>query len=52
MKKITKAEARYQNQPKMTKRCGNCSMFRTPKSCTLVMGDIDPHGYCRFWEKK
>jgi len=25
-------------------------MFRAPDSCTLVEGDIHPHGHCRFFE--
>lgn len=52
MKKISKAEARYQSAPKGTKRCRGCSMFVSPNSCTLVSGDISAHGYCRYWDSK
>ena len=52
MKKISKAAARYQSAPKGTKRCRTCSMFRPPNSCTLVMGEISPYGYCKYWESK
>lgn len=50
--KISKAAARYQDKPKVTKRCAGCSMFRSPNRCTLVSGDILPNGYCRYWEAK
>ena len=52
IKMISKAEARYQEAPKGTKRCRACSMFRDPQSCTLVIGKISPHGYCQHWEPK
>lgn len=52
MRKISKAKARYQDAPKGTKRCRGCSMFRTPDSCTLVNGEISPHGYCIYWEAR
>jgi hypothetical protein len=32
------------------RRCGVCSMFREPRSCTLVRGDIDPAFTCDRWE--
>lgn len=51
-KMITKAEAKYQEAPKGTKRCRACSMFIDPKSCTLVKGEISPHGYCQYWKAK
>lgn len=51
-RKISKADARYQSSPKGTRRCRGCSMFVKPDGCTLVMGEISPHGYCQYWEKK
>ncbi len=51
-RKITKVEARYRPYPKATKRCGNCSMFRPPVDCTLVMGEVKSHGYCEKHEAK
>ena len=44
--KVSKAAVHYQNTPKGPKRCDNCTMFRKPEGCTLVMGTIKPFGYC------
>jgi len=51
-RKIGKGEANYQYKPKQFQRCGNCSMFVKPSSCTLVSGDISFHGWCKYWERK
>lgn len=33
--------------------CGRCSMYITPRKCSLVKGDISPeHATCDEWEKK
>lgn len=50
--KVSKTEARYQEYPKATQRCGICSMFRPKNSCTKVFGDILKHAWCRFYEPK
>jgi len=31
--------------------CGNCSMYAA-RRCDIVVGDIDPKGYCDRWEAK
>lgn len=49
---ISKDEAEYQDKPIAGERCGGCSMFREPDSCTLVAGEISPHGHCRYWQAK
>lgn len=51
-KKISKAKAAYRAHVVAHKRCGTCSMFRKPNSCTLVEGDISPQGVCKHWERK
>lgn len=51
-RKISKAKAFYQPYPKGTKRCSGCTMFVKPDACTLVMGDIAGHGWCRYHEAK
>jgi hypothetical protein len=45
-KKLTKAAARYQDQPKGNESCGSCPYFVIPNSCVLVEGDISPNGWC------
>jgi len=50
MAKETQVEAQYQLRPRGSQRCGGCSMFRTPNSCTKVLGEISPHGWCKFFD--
>jgi len=42
----------YQYKPHGDERCGNCTMFRPPASCTDVAGQIVRHGWCKIWAKK
>ena len=48
-KKLTKAAAHYQDQPKGNEACGTCPYFQFPKSCVAVEGDISPMGWCAIW---
>jgi hypothetical protein len=34
------------------RRCGTCSMFRSPNRCTLVRGLIHSDDVCDRWEAK
>ncbi len=49
--KATKAKAHYRIGNK-AKRCGICTMFRPPHSCTSVEGTIRPGGLCDYFEAK
>lgn len=33
------------------KHCGLCTMFRPPKTCTAVAGDIKPMGLCDYFKR-
>lgn len=50
--KMEKAVVEYRDHPSGTKRCGECSMFTPPASCSYVKGKISPHGYCRNFQRK
>lgn len=51
--KISKERADYrEHTPRVSRRCGTCSMFRAPDRCTLVKGLINRGGVCKFWEPK
>lgn len=50
--KITKDAAQYRQAANSQKRCGTCSMFRAPLSCTLVKGEISPAAVCKFWKAR
>ncbi len=47
--KVSKAVAKYQDQPKGQQRCAICINFEPPKSCRFVAGDISPQGWCQFF---
>jgi hypothetical protein len=48
--KVSPIEAQYQDQPKGGLSCALCSLFRPPRSCEIVEGDISPNGWCRFFD--
>jgi hypothetical protein len=48
--KMTQAEAEYQDQPKSGLACAACTLFRPPRSCEVVQGDISPNGWCKFFD--
>lgn len=49
-RKMSQAEADYQDQPKGGFACAACSLFRLPRSCEVVQGDISPRGWCKFFD--
>jgi hypothetical protein len=48
--KMSKAEAEYQDQPKNGLACAACTLFRPPRACQVVEGDISPDGWCKFFD--
>ena len=50
--KMAQKIAEYQETPKGDQQCSNCSLFQEPNACTLVDGEINPAGWCKFWVKK
>ena len=48
--KMSQGDAEYQEQPKNGLTCAACSLFRPPRSCEVVAGDISPNGWCRFFD--
>jgi hypothetical protein len=51
--KATKAETEYVDAGAPRPRglqCNLCSMFRAPRFCAAVLGDVSPAGYCSFFE--
>ena len=48
--KWSRAEALYQDQPKNGFSCAFCTLFVKPRSCKVVEGDIDPKGWCKFFD--
>lgn len=50
-RKSSQAEVGYVGHPIGDERCGLCTMFRAPDSCSAVMGDISPDGHCRLFRR-
>jgi hypothetical protein len=48
--KMSQAAAAYQDRPKNGLGCAACTLFRPPRSCEVVQGDISPNGWCRFFD--
>jgi hypothetical protein len=48
--KFSKTAADYQDAPKDGLTCAACSLFRPPRACTAVEGDISPNGWCKFFD--
>ena len=47
--KITKIDAKYQDQPKGQQRCEICLQFLPPGECRIVQGPVTPHSWCQFF---
>lgn len=50
--KLSKAYAKYRDNPNGQQCCRKCTMFRQPQSCTTVNGKILPTGWCTYYEPK
>lgn len=48
--KASQQEAEDQPQPKEGFTCEMCAQFRPPRDCQIVAGDIDPKGWCKFFD--
>jgi hypothetical protein len=47
---LSQKDAEYQDRPKSGLICAACSLFRPPRSCEVVAGDISPNGWCKFFD--
>jgi len=53
VRKLSKAQAKYQEQPKGDQTCATCMHFiAASNSCKLVDGDVSPTAWCMLWAKK
>lgn len=51
-KKVAQKAVAYQDKPKGTQRCDNCTQFEAPSSCKVVEGTIAAEGWCGLYVKK
>lgn len=50
--KLSKAQVKYQEQPKGDQHCANCLQFVAESTtCKVVEGPISPQGWCTVWVK-
>jgi hypothetical protein len=49
-KKMSQAEAQYQDRPKNGLSCAACALYRPPGACVVVAGPISPYGWCRLFD--
>jgi len=47
---MSQAQAQYQTRPKNGLSCAACALFRPPRSCVVVQGEISPNGWCKFFD--
>jgi len=51
--KVSKGQAKYQEQPKGDQMCANCMHFIPESStCQVVEGKVSPQGWSMLWAKK
>ena len=50
--KLSLKEVEYQDQPKGTQRCDNCSQFEAPSAWKVVDGQVSPQGWCKIYVPK
>jgi hypothetical protein len=48
--KMSHTDAEYQDRPNSGLICAACTLFRPPRSCEIVEGDISPRGWCKFFD--
>jgi hypothetical protein len=48
--KASQADAEYRAEPKNGLSCEVCTQFRPPHDCQIVLGEISPKGWCKFFD--
>jgi hypothetical protein len=49
-RKISQAQAAYQDKPQGGLTCEACTFFRKPHACQVVEGQVSPDGWCRLFD--
>ena len=47
---LSQEEADYRDRPKSGLSCAACALFRPPRACVVVAGDISPNGWRKFFD--
>lgn len=49
---MSQADAKYQDKPSGSNKCGTCAQFEAPNKCKLVDGNISENGWCMLYTPK
>jgi hypothetical protein len=49
-RKVSKAQARYQDHPMDVRACAACTLFVAPDACKAVRGKVSPDGWCNLFD--
>ncbi len=50
--KVEQSAVQYQNSPKDGAKCSGCVNFVAPNACKVVLGNINPEGWCVAYAPK
>jgi anaerobic selenocysteine-containing dehydrogenase len=50
--KVAQSMVHYQTHPKDGHDCAGCTNFVPPRACRVVIGKVDPRGWCELWVPK
>jgi hypothetical protein len=50
--KLTQKAANYQSTPKGNAHCNNCGLWIAPTDCKVVVGPVNPTGWCSLYAAK
>ena len=49
---MSQTDAKYQDKPSGSSKCGTCMQFEAPSKCKLVDGTISENGWCMLYTPK
>jgi hypothetical protein len=49
LRKRTREEVRYQNEPYLGRTCSRCVLYQGEGVCVILDGAVSPNGWCSQW---
>lgn len=49
LRKRTREEVRYQNEPYIGRTCSRCVLYQGDGVCVILDGAVSPEGWCTQW---
>lgn len=50
-KDISKLQAKYIDNSDSNDQCRVCQHYKSPNQCEIVNGQINPNGWCKYFER-